>query len=958
MMPSPRTARTLLLMSGAVSALSIGSAHAQEVEQVVVTASRVERAGFLAPNPTTVIGQEQLQQRGTANVAEILNELPAFRATVTTTQRTVFGGAGQANADLRGLGNRRTLVMVDRRRFIGAPVVLPAGTVIAVDLNLIPTIMLDRTDVVTGGASAAWGSDAVAGVVNFGTNRTLNGIKTDVSYGQTEYSDAKEFRAGIMVGSDLANDKGHITVGGEYVNNGKAITSFLSRPWGKHLYGSINATAAERAAGMPAIIYSDNIENCQRTPGGLILATVNAAGTATTAINSATPASNPFKGVNFGPNGARIPFDYGSMRGNSSIGGCQTNYNLNWVDRQGLLAVAVERYSTLLNLDYNLTPDIKSFVQMGFARSKSAYPGPPRRDINATLVSDQDIQLIQRDNAYLPADLRAAMVANNVSGFFLGRSMEDIGAPQASTENVSQRIAGGLEGKLGGSWRWDGYFQYGRNRNDSQYRHLSLEYNFRKALDAVFNASGQIVCRINQTVVTDPACAPINVLGNNGISAAADAYTHGNERFVIDTTQSVAAINITGEPFSTWAGPVSLAAGGEMRRETIDALSDTAAQQGLYDYQNNRAYAGSSSVKEAYAETVIPLANSTAFAKSLEVNAAGRITDYALSGTVTTWKVGVSYQPVEPVRFRLTRSRDIRAPQLTELFGYSASTGGLTNPFTNANTGPIFGITTGNPDLRPEVANTLTAGVVLSPQFWGLNGLRLSVDYYKINIKDAIAAYTSQQIANSCAAELRANVTGGNFCSLLKTAGVPGPNFVINGVTNKPFNLTRQTASGIDFEVAYGMPLAGGTLSLRALATYNIDQTNYDTAATTQNAGYLTSSPHLTANTSFTYQISRLSTTLQARYIGKVRRDPTRVGPDQAGYDPAATNSISDNLNAALVYWNLSGQYTLVERDDGRRIQLYGVINNLFSRDPPAAGASFFYDQLGRYYKMGVRMSF
>jgi outer membrane receptor protein involved in Fe transport len=950
--------KSLLMMSGAIGALTVGGAQAQEVEAVVVTASRVERAGFTAPSPTTVVGQEQLQQRGTANVAEILNELPAFRPTVTNTQRTVFGGAGQSNADLRGLGNRRTLVLMDRRRHIGAPVVLPAGTVIAVDLNLIPTIMLDRTDVVTGGASAAWGSDAVAGVVNFVTNRTLNGIRTDVSYGQSQYSDAKELRAAAMIGANFADDKGHITIGGEYVDNGKAETAFKSRPWGPSLFGNVAATAAERAAGLPALLWSPNVEVCNRPPGGVILATINAAGTATTAISSTTPANNPFKGVAFGPNGARIPWDYGSQRGISSIGGCQTTYNLDWVDRQNLLAVPTERYSSLVNLDYKLTPDIKAFVQLGLARNLGRYRAPPRRDINATLASDNDIIRIERDNAYLSADLRAAMVANGVSGFFLGRSAEDIGAPRASTENTTQRIAAGLEGDLGGNWRWDGYVQYGRNKNDSSYEHLSLEYNFRRAYDAVFNAAGQIVCRVNQARVTDPACAPINVLGNNGISAAADAYIHGNERFVIDTTQTVAAVNITGEPFSTWAGPVSFAAGGEMRKDTVKAVSDAAAQQGLYDYQNNKSYAGSTSVKEAYAETVVPLATDMAFARSLELNAAARITDYKLSGTVTTWKIGLSYQPIEQVRVRLTRSRDIRAPQLTELFGYSASTTSLINPFTNVNTGPILGVTSGNTDLKPEIANTFTAGVVLSPDFWGLNGLRVSVDYYDIDIRQAIAAYTSQQIGDSCATELRAGNTTGQFCSLVSSSGAAGPNFVINGVTNKPFNLTRQTAKGFDFEVAYAMPLAGGRLSMRALATYNKDQTNFDLSGRTQNAGYLTSSPHWTSNVMMTYQKDRWSGTIQGRYIGKVRRDPARVGPDEDLYNAAAANSVNDNLNAALMYWNLSGQYNLIEKDDGRRVQLYGVINNLFSRDPPMAGASFFYDQIGRFYKVGLRINY
>jgi outer membrane receptor protein involved in Fe transport len=929
--------------SGALAAEALPTTDAPPdsaaLEAVVVTASRVERAGFTAPTPTTVVGTQEMQARAPANVADILNEAPAFRPTVTPTQRTVFGGAGQNQADLRGLGSRRTLVLMDGRRFV------PSSATGTVDINLVPTIMLDRTEVVTGGASAAWGSDAVAGVVNFITNRNLNGVKADASYGESKYGDAHEQRYGFAAGTSLGGDRGHITFGAEYVKLGKADYVYFSRPWGKKLYGLISVPAANaRPAGQPSRFYSEQVQTCNEPAGGIILG-----------VNSDTNPNNGvdvLRGIRFGPGGQRLPWSYGTVYGINSVGGCESNYT----GTGGYLTVPLNRWSTLANVDYKITDTINMFAQFSLARSSAHYISPSRRDFVPAPGALVDYILIKRDNAFLPGDIASIMDANRINSFYLGRGGNDIGdRPYARGTNETTRIVLGFDGTVFDKWKWSAYYQFGRNELDQIYRNLSLEPNYQRAYDAVRNAQGQIVCRVNQTSVVDSACKPLNLFGIGVADPEAIAYTLGTNIFNVEYRQQVAAADVNGEPFSTWAGPVSLAAGVEWRREDVEAVADAASMHDLFDYQNLQPYKGGQTVKEAYAETVVPLAKDQPFAKTLDLNAAVRLTDYNISGSVTTWKVGATYEPVDWVRFRATRSRDIRAPNLGEVFGIAKATVNGINPYTRVANGPVNGTTGGNPNLTPEIGDTWTAGVVLQPNTSFLRGLRLSVDYYDIKIKDAIATYSVQQILDNCRVEIDTNAPK-FFCNYVQYSGA-GPTWTLLTMTTVPFNLTKQTASGFDIEASYSLPVWGGNLGFRALVTLTEDQTNYDVVGHNQNAGYLSGAPTVVGNFTTNYRKGPASVSLQARYIGHVRINNTFIGPDESGYSSTRNNSVSDNINPAVVYFNLSAQYDIINRG-GTRVQLYGVVNNLLDKAPPYTGASFYYDSIGRFIKGGIRLNF
>lgn len=932
----PAAAQDAVAPPAETPALPEAASPDQRGQEIVVTASRINRAGFTAPTPTTVIGQHELQQRATTNIADILNEMPAFRPTQTPTQRTFFAGAGQNTADLRGLGSQRTLVLLDGRRHV------PSSALGVIDLNLIPTIMIDRTEIVTGGASAAWGSDAVAGVLNLITNTTLDGFKSDVSYGISHYGDGREFRGGLAFGGDIDSGRGHFVIGGEYVEQGGILDAYTARPWARDEWGLITVpTSVVRPAGQPSRFYAHPVRALNEPPGGVILG-VNAD---TNLANGA----NVLRGIRFGPGGSVLPYDYGQVYGTSSLGGGARNPGAT-----GDLSVPLKRYSAIANIDYEITDNIEAFLQGGVARSAANYPTIARRNQASNAASPVDFTLIRRDNAFLPAEVAQIMDANNITQFYLGRGGVDLGRPTARPTNETHRIALGLRGKLSESWRWDAYYEYGQNHYSQIYENMSIESNYQKAYDAVRNSAGQIVCRVNQTTVTDAACVPLNVMGTGVASQAAIDYTLGTQIFETDYTQQVWAANLDGEPFSTWAGPVSIAIGGEYRRERVKAIADEISIRQDWDYNNNQPYQGSFDVKEFYGETVIPLLKDSPVGKSLELNAAVRHADYSYSGGVTTWKAGLSYQPIDDIRFRITKSRDIRAPNLLELFGVSKATVTGTNPYTLVSIGFVQGTTGGNPNLKPEKADTFTAGVVLQPEW--LRRFRASVDYYNIKVKDAIATYTTQNILDNCKTELTAGSTP-FFCNYVSYTGSPGPSFAVTGVTSVPFNLTSQTTEGIDLEAIYSFPLLSGNINLRGLATYTMDRTNIDLTGKTQHAGYLTGVPKWLGNVSATYNSNRFSTTLQARYIGAVKINPTLIGPGEAGYSPTLSNSVSDNRNSAFVYLNWSIQYDIMAGDH-RTVQLYAVVNNLLDKDPPYTGASYLYDVVGRYFKVGARLNF
>lgn len=951
--------RDRFLCTAALSALmcvAAGAANAQadqstqsgdQVEDIVVTGSRVVRTGFDAPTPTTVLSSEELEQRGSAQIGEFLTEAPAFRATQTPqTNPQSARGAGQYFADLRALGSIRTLVLVDGRRFVPSS---PEGQV---DLNLIPAVLVNRVDVVTGGASAQWGSDAVAGVVNVILNNTLQGFKADVSYGESTYGDNQEIRGSAAWGTDFADGRGHVVVGGEYVK-ADGVDSHYDRPFGRDLQEQVSYAGA-RLADQPSRFFAHGVQPLIFTDGGVIIGTNTAVG-------------QPLRGIQFGANGAVLPFTYGNAVGTSAIdfSGGQAGLSV----RSGhTLALPVERQVAMFHADFDVSDNLSLFAEASYAKAGSDFHTAYARDSTAGAIT------ILRDNPFLPAQVRNIMVANNIASFSLGRQHKDFGEVSASNFNTTMRFAFGASGAFGDGWTWDAYYQYGENEYRSTLDRLKINANLRLAVDAVVE-NGAIVCR--NVAARAAGCQPINLFGEGSPSQAAIDYVTGTATYDVDTSQEVMAANIQGTPFSTWAGPVSIAAGVERRVEEAESRVDPISEASGFSYGNPKNFTGSYEVNEVYAEVVAPLLTDAPFAESLEFNGAYRFADYSTSGGISTWKAGLTWLVNDMLTVRATRSRDIRAPNNSDLFAQTSSQATLRNPFSGATT-QMSVVSGGNAALVPEEADTLTLGIVLSPSI--IDGLRLSVDYFDIDIQDAISSYAAQNVLDSCLAEINAGAAG-FFCSFVTRTGT-GATTVVSSIGTPLLNIAGFEARGYDFEIGYRFDLFDASWNARLFGTYTEDliaddglgvRPTFNAAGVIQTFGSVidragqvggftsssitgaTSQPRLILNGSLTYSRDNWSVTIQERYIGGGLIDASLVGPDSPFYNAASPISIGDNTVDGRIYTNISASYQLNDA-----VEIYGVVNNVANEQPPFAYTSYagFYDKIGRTYKLGMRLTF
>jgi outer membrane receptor protein involved in Fe transport len=503
---------------------------------------------------------------------------------------------------------------------------------------------------------------------------------------------------------------------------------------------------------------------------------------------------------------------------------------------------------------------------------------------------------------------------------------------------------------------------------------LKINANLRFAADAI-SLNGAIVCR--DTAARAAGCVPINLFGEGSASPQAINYVTGTATYDVDTSQEVMAANIQGTPFSTWAGPVSFAAGVERRVEDAESRVDAISQANGFAYGNPKNFTGSYDVVEGYAEIVAPLLTNVPLAQSVEFNGAYRHADYSTSGGISTWKAGLTWLVNDMLTFRATRSRDIRAPNNSDLFAQTSTQATLRNPFSGATT-QMNVVSGGNATLTPEEADTLTLGAVFSPSI--VPGLRLSLDYFDIDIADAISSYAAQNVLDSCAAEINAGGAG-FFCGFVTRTGT-GPATVINAIGTPLLNIAGFRAKGYDFEVGYRFDLAGGSLNARLFGTYTEDLISddglgvarlYNAAGVIQSIGSVvdragqvggftsssitgaTSQPELVVNGNLTYTRDNWSFTVQQRYVGGGLIDASLVGPDDAEYNAASPISIGDNTIDGRWYTNVSASYQFNDQ-----VEIYGVVNNLANEEPPFAYTSYvgFYDKIGRTFKLGMRLAF
>ncbi|MBW8812622.1 MAG: TonB-dependent receptor [Caulobacterales bacterium] len=888
-------------------------AAAAQVEEVVVTGSRIARTGFTTPTPTTMIGADDIAKKAPVNIADVVNQLPQLAASSNprvNNGNTSTGLNGINSLNLRGLGVNRTLVLLDGQRVVAAT---PNGNV---DINNLPTALVERIDVVTGGASAAYGSDAVAGVVNFVLNKKFEGLKGTLAAGMTSRQDDQTYNVDLAYGHSFAGGRGHVLLSAEYADvQGIDFLDPNERKWFKSC-DMLSFAASAR-------------------PQRIVACGVNARTVAQGGVITSTALAN----TQFLAGGAPAPFVLGSPVDTNFMVGGNVWYEGNTI----ALDSAVRRETAWGRVSYDLTDNITGSLEASYGKSRTANTAAYQRFPG----SGSTALTMRADNPFLNPAVAAQARALGISTFLYGYSSYDLGRPKNVADRETYRVVASLNGKFGDGWKWDAYYQYGETDIAVELRNTTNSARFKQAIDATRDATGKIVCR---STLTNPAdgCVPLNIFGIGVASPEAIAYVKGVATQNLTLKQNVAAATLSGEPFSLWAGPVSIATGAEYRKEQITGDADALSLVNGWFTGNYKPTFGEFNVKEVFGEVAVPLAKDLPFARSIEFNGAVRYTDYSISGTVTTWKAGLTWTPVEDVRFRAVRSRDIRAPNMTELFagGQTIATDVIDTSQPSRPSIRTVRVQQGNLNLVPERADTTSLGVVYRPS-WA-PGFNASIDYYSIDINDAIATPAPQEAVDRCARGETA------LCALVprNAAGQ------ITQILQIPVNVAEQKATGVDVEASYRRPIGDlGALTARVLATRTLDFYTLNGGVKTDALGQNTGSiPKWRWNASLSFDAEKYSLTATAR------------GFSSGVYDNTWTSGveIDDNHIPGATYVDLSGQYRI--RDDAHgKIVAFFTIENLFDKDPAlVAGGSLsslqtnpiLYDVIGRNYRAGVRFQF
>lgn len=971
---------------------------AQSVDEVVVTGSRVITNGFAAPTPLTVVTQEQMKLTAPNSLSDAINQLPQFKSSFVAASSGFRNGAGDGGSfiNLRGLGAKRGLVLLNGERVVQSQ----ASTSVAgaVDLNVLPQSLVKRVDVVTGGATAAYGSDALTGVVNFVLDTKFTGLKGEIRGGLTTYNDDHNGDISLAYGRAFAGDRLHIVASVEHFRT-DGVVDFTGRPWDNNATASIST-----GTGLPTIVSAD-IRRATQASGGLVTAGATALRNQTFLTSAGTLTPFPFG-------------QYHTATGATMVGG---GFDPDF-GRYFSLLPSNTRDNGYFRVTYDLTPDWSAHADILYGSSTVHYRG----------LYQSGSYTLFADNAYLtPAEKALAngpgatstrlLNGQSVNTFTVGRINTDWGFEEENSYFSMMRESAGIDGKIG-LWSVSAYYTHGESAHKDSSPGEANNLRLYDALDAVASpgtpglpAAGTPICR---STITNPTngCVPLNILGQNVASPQALAWIQagGGPMLSQHLTQDVVDFSVRGEPFSLWAGPVSVGAGATYRKEQGHAVADAASEsynpasttgplaslykpgltplltlngypttlqgaRGLWSGFNPGGSSGSFDVKEVFAETLAPLAKDQFLAKSLNFNGAIRYADYSTAGGQTNWKVGLIYQPVDDIKFRGTMSQDIRAPNLFDLFGgVTQSNGQFIDAFTQSSTVGAVTVSKGNRALKPEVGNTTVLGVVLQPRM--IPGLSVSVDHYLIIITNAIASPGGATITSQC------KLGNTRFCSLFVRDPATG---LITTLYNDQQNIGTTKQSGLDIEASYRLPLSrffknrDDVLSFRALANYMDKNSTFVLGGTSITNAVGINGGGIVGGTggnvdwqgslNVNYAKGPLTINWQERFIngGKIVATADAAGnhyPSTASVNPSPTNTDQiPNTIPAFFYTDLSATYKFGK---DRQYEAFITVANLFNKAPPTdLGSAAFgvgvlptnytlYDTIGRNYTMGIRFKF
>ncbi|WP_235425397.1 TonB-dependent receptor plug domain-containing protein [Croceibacterium mercuriale] len=790
--------------------------------EIVVTGSRIQRPDYAAPSPIVSFDAERIQQSGTTNVTSFLQRVPALTNSLDSTRTAgnaqgdgAIGQIGLNLLDLRGLGPARTLVLVNGRRHVsGQP------DTAAVDINSIPTDLIERVDVLTGAASAVYGADGVSGVVNFILRRDFDGVAARGQAGISEEGDAANRFISLVVGRNFADGRANLTAAYEFDYGAPLANddrSFLAGP-NRFNFVNVNGYDPARPGSYQTGPVSDLRYPDSSTYGIVEIAGVRYRG----------------DGAIYNP-GVRLDNDGYSTGGDDTpvagyIGDILPRTKRHAVNLLGRFEAS----------DAFVVSVEGKFVQTD-VRTLAGYGG----NYPAT---------IPLDNPFIPTNILAAARNDGLTAIDISRNNFDI--PRRGEEDRRRTWRGVVDvtGAISEHASYDVSYTYGRTDLRATKLNDRLSTQFNQALDAVRDpASGQIVCR--SAAARAAGCVPVNTFGANTVDPASFDYYLFNPVSNARIEQHVVNASLTGDfgrYFELPGGPVQFAAGGEYRKESsrfrpAQELLDNVFYQ--YDeYIIPTPSSGSFDVYEAFGELNLPVLADQPFAHLLSFGAAGRYSDYSTIGSTRAYQFNGLWAPVEDVTFRGSYGQSVRAPNIAEIFrprtGTSdfisdpcylgqrdqgtqyreancraliAAAGGNPDNFSNANNPDanvnIPGVQQGNADLRAETARTWTAGVVLRPRF--IPRLQVGVDWYDIRLRDAINTASPSTVAQLCVDQ---PTTDNPFCDTVSRR--PG-NGYINGFVVQPENVAAFRTAGLELNAAYQIPTdAAGTFDVRLVGGY------------------------------------------------------------------------------------------------------------------------------------------
>lgn len=1010
----------------AAKPVAVAAADTSTDDFIVVTGSRIARANLDASIPVTTLSTAEILNNGTVSLGDQLAYLPSFRPTFTSQNSGRFiGTAGVSTLDLRGQGTARTLVLQNGRRHVTSS---PGAN--TVDVNAIPQDLLERVDIVTGGNSAVYGSDAIAGVVNFVTKRNFDGFIVRGQTGISSRGDRPAYSGSVTAGHNFNEGRGNIAVSAEFAQQDPLY--FIERPEqygafrGRDQFNLVQDTAfptAEAPGGDGKFDrqFFTNVKNIGFGNGGGFNSTCPAA-TATNAARRALNCTGLFnaagtsefgKVFQFLPDGTLVANNvstdfrpFGSGNGVGGIGATQRD--------TGQLQTGTTRYAINLLGSYEISDAFRPFFEAKYVRTDSVQEGGPSFSSGALSPA------FRLDNPFLTDQARALLTTSLAPGattFTTQRINTDFGGRGENHSRDLYRFVAGVDGTFLDTWRYEVAASYGRVQTFYQTEGNPNLAKFTNAVNAVRNSAGQIVCSINadaNLTNDDAACVPINMFGQGAPSQAALNYIiHPSSR-----EQRAEQINVVGyvsgdssKLFELPGGPLSFSIGGEWRRESSYSAFD-AFTRGGGTFLNSIAIFNPPklNVYEGFGEIRVPILKDRPFFRELTLEAAGRFSNYSVGGTGTVWtyNVGGIWSPVQDIRIRGSYARAIRAPTQSDLFAAQSQTflnglvdpcgqqningnpnrvkncaaagvpttqtfNGITEPFTNRAQAGISGLSGGNPNLEAEKSNSYTIGTVIQPRF--APGFVLSVDYYNIDLSNAINTLASQTIVNECYNS--PDGVNNQFCRALTR----NPNGTFAGQSNVlhagttvefattgqsflqgPFNFARQNTSGIDADISYATTFGNDwRFNGRAIVAYLINRDNYTSIVEpnrlTQQK-FVLGDPEWNAQLRLNLGYKAVDFSWNARYVGKqiVAANWNDQNVEQ-GRPPTDLDAFPQVFYPDVIYNDIRLQVSI----DKARVFL--GVDNLFDVQPPlditgtGAGSSIF-TNTGRFYYMGIEFKF